>query len=108
MNPAWFPYPLLAGPAARVAFFFSRFRSDCQNRSNLAGRIERAHSIEVLLGIDARRRRAFGHPHRDPVAVPQRAQLLKSLEALELRRRERRIMAQEADPIGVQPIMAIQ
>src|SRR5450631_1794483 len=88
-----------------------RFCPQSRQRSNGRGGRggeQGAHPLQILLGVDARRRRAARNADDDAVSVPQRAQLLKSLETLDRRRTERRVMAQEAHPVGVEAVMAIQ
>ena len=71
-----------------------RGRSNCAHAGR--SRVQRPHALEVLGRVDAGRRRACGDLDDDPVAVPERAQLLERLEALDRRRRQRRKRAQEA------------
>src|SRR5207253_8469239 len=67
-----------------------------------------AHPFEILLRVDARRRRPATDGDDDPMSVPKRTQLLQRLEALDCRRRERWEMAQKANPVGVKAVVAVQ
>ena len=69
---------------------------------------ERAHALQVLRRIDAGRRRAARDLDDDAVAVPQRAQLLERLEALDRRGRQRGKRRRNADAVGVEAVVAIQ
>ena len=62
-------------------------RSTCVTRSRPCE--QRAHPLEILGRVDAGRGRAVRDLHRDAMAVPERAQLLERLEALDRRGRER-------------------
>src|SRR2546423_2754163 len=88
-----------------------RFCPQSWQRSNRGGaRADKAcaHPFEILLRVDARRRRAASDADDDPMSVPKRTQLLQRLEALDRRRRERWEMAQKGNPVGIKAVVAVQ
>src|SRR5436189_4354917 len=97
MKLAWVPFPAPGGPK-RIRRTTAAISISSQHSK---------HSLEVLRRIDARRNVGFAHQHGDAMAVPQRAQLLERLGALDRRRRQRRVCAQEAHAVGVDAGVAI-
>src|SRR5215471_14221616 len=113
MNVACVPLPAPGGPR-RISRMeasvegFPRGRERRLRRAPILSRKQRAHALEVLVRVDARRGRPAGDLDDDAMAVPQRTQLLERLERFDRRRRKRRIRAKKRHSVRIQAVMTIE
>ena len=66
-----------------------------------------AHPLEIVGGIDARRRRVVEHHDLDRIAVGHRPQLLEGFPLFQGRRREAGVALEETRPVSVEADVAI-
>src|SRR4051812_7813711 len=95
MKPACVPLPAPGGP--RRINLIKAGSLSCKHCK---------HGLQILRRVHAGRNFAIRGHHRDPVAVPQNAQLLERLGFLERRRRKGRETLEEIRAVRVQTGMA--
>src|SRR5205807_1836216 len=108
MNAACVPLPAPGGPSSINRIVDSRPLRRTRSIAHVSAGVECARALEVGRRIDAGGRRAGGDFDDDPVAVPKRSQLLERFETFDRRARERRIAGEKIDPIGVEPVVAVE
>lgn len=81
-------------------------QADAARRSLWPLAQQAAHAFQVLRRVDAGAGRLAADVHRDALAMPQHAQLLQRLAALQRRRRQRGKAAQKGRAIGIKADVA--